>query len=92
MADPVIIFFPHRHNRDGSFDSICTKCFVTIASAQTDAELAVYDKKHICDPGVLFDQANFGRYLQAELLRKSAETKTSSRLPSKNRMSSCSSA
>ena len=72
MAAPAIIFFPHRNNRDGSFDSICTKCFATVASAQTDAALAVYDKKHICDPTVLFDQANFGLHLKAELRRKSA--------------------
>jgi hypothetical protein len=88
MAAPAIIFFPHRRNRDGSFDSICITCFATIASAESDAELAVCDKKHICDPSVLSDQANFRRHMQAELLRKSAQTKIDPRLLPKNRMSS----
>jgi len=28
-------FFPHRRNRDGSFDSICLKCLVTIANEES---------------------------------------------------------
>jgi hypothetical protein len=88
MAAPAVIFFPHRRNRDGSFDSICVTCFATIASAQSDAALAVYDKKHLCDPGRLSDQANFRRHLQAELRRKSAETKINSHFLPKKRMSS----
>ncbi len=59
MAAPALVFFPHRHNKDGSFDSICTKCFATIASAQIDAELAVYDRKHVCDPLVLWARQTF---------------------------------
>jgi hypothetical protein len=31
-------FFPHRRNRDGSFDSICLKCLVTTANERTDQE------------------------------------------------------
>jgi hypothetical protein len=30
-------FFPHRRNRDGSFDSICLKCLLTIGNARTEA-------------------------------------------------------
>ncbi len=29
QADPT---FPHRHNRDGIVDSICSECLMTIAS------------------------------------------------------------
>ena len=67
MAAPALIFFPHRHNKDGSLDSICTTCFATTASAQIDAELAVYDRKHICDPGVLWNQTNFRRHLRGRI-------------------------
>jgi hypothetical protein len=42
--------FPHRHNRDGVIDSICSRCFVTIASAEVESELAQYERSHVCDP------------------------------------------
>jgi hypothetical protein len=32
-------FYPHRRNNDGSFDSICLNCFVTLANARTEPEL-----------------------------------------------------
>jgi hypothetical protein len=37
-------FFPHRRNRDSSFDSICLKCLLTIANARTEADLTKHDK------------------------------------------------
>ena len=40
--------FPHRHNPDGSYDSICTGCFVTVAKAKPEAELEVFEKDHVC--------------------------------------------
>jgi hypothetical protein len=40
-------FFPHRRNKDGSFNSICLKCFATIASHMTEEELKEFDKNHI---------------------------------------------
>jgi hypothetical protein len=50
-------FFPHRRNRDGSFDSICLKCLLTIANARIEADLAAYDKNHTCNPSILSQQA-----------------------------------
>jgi hypothetical protein len=50
-------FFPHRRNPDGSFDSICLKCLLTIASSRTEADLAKHDKYHVCNPSVLSRQA-----------------------------------
>jgi hypothetical protein len=41
--------FPHRLNRDGSFDSICKRCFQTIASGYSEAALAAAEKQHTCD-------------------------------------------
>jgi hypothetical protein len=42
--------FPHRHNRDGSYDSICLKCYATVASFRDEAELAAPERDHSCEP------------------------------------------
>ena len=49
-------FFPHRRNRDGSFDSICLKCLLTIANARIEADLAAHDEGHVCNPSILSQQ------------------------------------
>lgn len=41
--------FPHRHNRDGSHDSICISCYSTVASVQDEADLAQHEQDHVCD-------------------------------------------
>jgi len=40
--------FPHRRNPNGTFDSICTQCFRTIATAATEADLKTSDIVHNC--------------------------------------------
>jgi len=40
--------FPHRHNRDGSRDSICISCNATVAFAQNEADLAQHEQDHVC--------------------------------------------
>jgi hypothetical protein len=55
MATPTT-FYPHRQNRDGSFDSICLKCFATVANAKEVTELKSYEKEHICDESFLADR------------------------------------
>jgi hypothetical protein len=50
------ISFARRTNRDFSVDSICTKCYQTIASAQTANELVAAEEKHVCDPNGEFVQ------------------------------------
>jgi phosphopentomutase len=42
--------FPHRRNRNGSHDSICTTCLATLASAMNEDELVRYEAIHVCDP------------------------------------------
>jgi hypothetical protein len=42
--------FPHRHNKDGVIDSICSECLLTVASVRLDRELAKYEEAHVCDP------------------------------------------
>jgi hypothetical protein len=44
------MFFPRRRNEDGSYDSICPACFVTVAAASNEEQLRSYELGHICDP------------------------------------------
>jgi hypothetical protein len=48
MAQMERTSFPHRRNSDGSFDSICTQCFRTIATANAEAELQAAERAHDC--------------------------------------------
>ena len=40
--------FVHRHNGDGSWDSICSKCFRTVANENHEEELFSDEQKHEC--------------------------------------------
>ena len=44
------IGFVHRHNRDGTHDSICPACLATVATTQNEAELRANERAHLCDP------------------------------------------
>jgi hypothetical protein len=46
--------FPHRHNNDGTYDSICDTCFVTVARVKLEADLAAFEARHVCDPVNLY--------------------------------------
>ena len=46
--------FPHRHNKDGSYDSICTTCLATVASVEKESQLAPLEATHVCDPVNLY--------------------------------------
>lgn len=41
--------FPHRHNKDDSYDSICISCYATVASVQNEADLAQFEQDHVCE-------------------------------------------
>jgi hypothetical protein len=41
--------FAHRHNLDGTWDSICTKCFLTIATERSEDRLLMNEHRHDCD-------------------------------------------
>ncbi len=69
MADKAKTLYPHRRNRDGSFDSICLTCFMTVATAKTESELADADAKHICESALLAERGMFrAPYLTAAWL------------------------
>jgi hypothetical protein len=42
--------FSYRHNEDGSHDSICMGCLVTVASAMREGLLARHEATHVCNP------------------------------------------
>jgi hypothetical protein len=46
----------HRANPDGTFDSICIRCFTTIASAVTESGLAGPEVEHVCAPSTLSER------------------------------------
>ena len=48
--------FARRKNHDCSIDSICVKCYQTIASAENANKLAAEEQIHICNP---FGEFNF---------------------------------
>jgi hypothetical protein len=53
MADKRVIIFHHRHNPDGSFDSICPRCYRTVSSGLAEANLARDESRHTCSPADL---------------------------------------
>jgi hypothetical protein len=48
MADSIK-GFPHRKNPDGSWDSICGRCFLTIATKPDETDLKAAEDAHDCD-------------------------------------------
>jgi hypothetical protein len=42
--------FAHLLIPDGTVDSICPRCFVTVFSAANEADLVPKEKQHVCDP------------------------------------------
>ena len=52
------IAFARRLNRDSSIDSICVKCYQTIATGHSDDELIACEQSHVCDPNSEFARAH----------------------------------
>jgi hypothetical protein len=42
--------FARRLREDLTFDSICTRCYQTIATAPRSIDLAKIEQSHVCDP------------------------------------------
>lgn len=51
--------YPHRRNKDGSYDSICLTCFLTVSHANTEAELPKLDLNHVCRITPLSKRSNY---------------------------------
>ena len=61
MDTHAILAYVHLPNRDGSVDSMCNVCFATLASVRDEADLAQYERTHVCNP--------FWSHLAGESLR-----------------------
>lgn len=60
MPPPAGPSFAHRNNPDGTTDSICRRCFVTVSNSIWEAELERAERDHICDPATLRQWRNYG--------------------------------
>ena len=60
MVDSPTLY-PHRRNDDGSFDSICPKCFLTVARSAAEETLAGNESAHVCASSFLQGRGHFGR-------------------------------
>jgi hypothetical protein len=49
--------FSHRPQRCGAYDSICTRCFATVARSHNEADLEAAERLHVCDEGVVMRMA-----------------------------------
>jgi len=58
MAHPENETFRHRYNMDGTFDSICSLCDLTIASANDVQQLFSFERSHDCYPVRLYEVAS----------------------------------
>ena len=66
--------FMHRHNRHGSWDSVCLRCFQTIARSAREPDLQQNgEDSHVCNPSIV----EYYRDLSKSVLdfRKKAITK-----------------
>ena len=53
MSSSAIDKFTHRQNEDGTFDSICLSCFLTVANAGSELQLEIFERRHVCDEMML---------------------------------------
>jgi hypothetical protein len=50
MNDQLLPAFVHRHNHeDGSWDLICAKCFLTVATEKREDDLFQHEQEHNCE-------------------------------------------
>ena len=67
MTQTHTVQFVHRFNEDGTIDSICRDCFVTVATEVSSSHLELEERKHKCDPSLL-GMSHFGICLIEDLL------------------------
>jgi len=58
MTYPQNTTFRHRHNENGTCDSICPYCYLTIACADDEQHLFLLERIHDCDPVRLYELAS----------------------------------
>jgi hypothetical protein len=60
--------FAHRTNQNHTADSICTTCFVTIATSSQESELAQFEQDHVCDPSLIAERISWNRPPYVDLM------------------------
>ena len=53
MTQTHTVQFAHRLNQDGTIDSICRDCFITVATAVSESALEREEQKHNCNRSLL---------------------------------------
>jgi hypothetical protein len=51
---------PHRQNEDGSYESICSTCFATVARSMVEVGRSEDEAAHACSPSFLAGCGRFG--------------------------------
>jgi hypothetical protein len=74
MSSLNSVLFPHRTNEDGSYDSICRICHLTVGSASIERELARSEREHACDPNRIYQLTEDSR-VQRESVDEFKQTK-----------------
>jgi hypothetical protein len=72
MNTSLALSFRHRENQDGSWDSICMRCYLTAAHSYSEQPLVAVESGHHCDES-------------SWLFRESARVPGSTPLPSPGR-------
>jgi hypothetical protein len=73
MQDRSRPCFHHRRNLDGTHDSICPDCYLTVASTPDEFELAQHENAHECDPAQLYQISQHARHLIRDFEQRRAE-------------------
>ena len=45
--------FAHSDNEDGTLDSICPRCFQTLARRARESDVQIAESRHVCDPSTV---------------------------------------
>ena len=53
MTQVSTLQFAHRINDDGTIDSICCDCFVTVGTESSEADLERVEHDHACHPALV---------------------------------------
>jgi hypothetical protein len=72
MPDTYGNTFQYRQNRNGTHDSICCSCFLTVASVAQASGLRELERTHICDPIQLGEVMEYSNRLLKDLQRITA--------------------
>ena len=77
--------FPHRANRDGTIDSICPRCFVTVGTSNWEPELERLESAHVCEPSGLSYEVQRPKAVTSEPLRGPGKNSGEVEAPSSHR-------